>query len=175
MDHTRCDHSNCAGSASTNASVMQTLSEMDWERGIWYAAFNGDLNKVQSLIDQARQAKEVVTAPDNSGYTALHYAARNGYVDICKLLLQHGADIDAQTKSAATPLHKAAASGKISTVNFLLRNGARLDAQDVDGETVLHKAIQNKHLNLIETFLQACPKLRDIADSKGRLPDIVRG
>lgn len=30
-----CDHSNCAH--SVNKSVYQTLSEMDWERGIWYA------------------------------------------------------------------------------------------------------------------------------------------
>lgn len=75
-------------------------------------AFNGDLDKVQSLIDKARNAKDAVMAPDNAGYTALHYAARNGFVDICKVLLQYGADIDAQTKSAgATPLHKAAASG----------------------------------------------------------------
>lgn len=65
------------------------------------------------LIDKAKNAKDVVTAPDNAGYTALHYAARNGYVDICKILLEYGADIDALTKSAqATPLHKAAASGK---------------------------------------------------------------
>lgn len=54
-----------------------------------------------------------MTAPDNAGYTALHYAARNGFIEICKILLQNGANIDAQTKSAnATPLHKAAASGK---------------------------------------------------------------
>lgn len=38
MDHGKdCDHSNCAGAASSNASVMQTLSEMDWERGLWSA------------------------------------------------------------------------------------------------------------------------------------------
>lgn len=30
-----CNHSNCV--TSTNESVRQTLSEMDWERGIWNA------------------------------------------------------------------------------------------------------------------------------------------
>lgn len=56
--------------------------------------------------------KEVVNTPDNAGYTPLHYAARKGYVDICKILLQNGALVDAQTKSGhATPIHKAAAAG----------------------------------------------------------------
>lgn len=35
MDHSKdCDHSHCTNS---NASVCQTISEMDWERGLWYA------------------------------------------------------------------------------------------------------------------------------------------
>lgn len=67
---------------------------------------------MQSLIDKAKNAKDTITAPDNAGYTALHYAARNGHVDICKMLIQYGANINATTKSGkATPLHKAAASG----------------------------------------------------------------
>lgn len=134
MDHKKdCNHSSCA-CASANSSVCQTLSEMDWERGLWNAgksnqslhfklrynpddlnsfpAFNGEQERVQMLIDKAKNAKDVVTALDNAGYTALHYAARNGHVEICKILFQYGADINALTKSAqATPLHKAAASG----------------------------------------------------------------
>lgn len=48
---------------------------------------------------------------DNAGYTALHYAARTGNTDICKMLLYNGADINATTNGKATPLHKAAAAG----------------------------------------------------------------
>lgn len=37
MDHKNiCHHDDCkAGNA--NISVCQTISEMDWERGLWYA------------------------------------------------------------------------------------------------------------------------------------------
>lgn len=31
-----CDHTKCTG-AHSNQSLCQTLSEMDWERGLWYA------------------------------------------------------------------------------------------------------------------------------------------
>lgn len=37
MDHkSGCNHYNC-NITSPNESVRQTLSEMDWERGIWNA------------------------------------------------------------------------------------------------------------------------------------------
>lgn len=61
-------------------------------------------------------------------------------------------------------------SGKIASVKFLISNGARVDAQDVDGETALHKAVQSKNCDLVTELLQACPKLENIADHKGRLP-----
>lgn len=75
-------------------------------------AFYGDKERVGFLIDKARNAKEAVNSPDNAGYTPLHYAARKGNLDICKILLQNGANIDSVTKSGkATALHKAAAAG----------------------------------------------------------------
>lgn len=50
---------------------------------------------------------------DNCDYTALHYAARNGNMEICKLLLNDGkADINAVTKGGATALHRAAMMGE---------------------------------------------------------------
>lgn len=170
MDHkSGCNHYNC-NITSPNESVRQTLSEMDWERGIWNAAFSGDKGRVQLLIDKAKNSKELVNSVDNSGYTALHYAARNGHEDICRILLQYGGLIDAPTRSAkSTPLHKAAAAGKERTVIFLIKNGARLDLQDDDGKTALHKAAENKNQNLIKILLEACPSLRDIKDNKGNL------
>lgn len=77
-----------------------------------FSAFSGDKGRVQLLIDKAKNSKELVNSVDNSGYTALHYAARNGHEDICRILLQYGGLIDAPTRSAkSTPLHKAAVAG----------------------------------------------------------------
>ena len=45
----------------------------------------------------------------NSGYTPLHYAAREGQVECAALLLRSGADANRATKAGgATPLHRAA-------------------------------------------------------------------
>ncbi|XP_063838739.1 ankyrin repeat domain-containing protein 39 [Ostrinia nubilalis] len=173
MEHkSNCDHTNCTA-ANSNQSVCQTLSEMDWERGLWYAAFNGDIERVNALISKASNIKDTVNAPDNSGYTALHYAARNGHTDVCDILIKNGACIDAQTKSGkATPLHKAAAAGNTTAVKFLIDSGATVDMQDVDGQTALHKALENNKFELVRILLDACPQLHHINDFKGRRPNI---
>ncbi|GBO99290.1 Ankyrin repeat domain-containing protein 39 [Eumeta japonica] len=68
---------------------------------------------------------------DNCDYTALQYAARNGNVDICKLLLSEGkADIDAVTKGGATALHRAA-----MMVKLLIDSNANVELKDEDGQT----------------------------------------
>ncbi|XP_023943013.2 ankyrin repeat domain-containing protein 39 [Bicyclus anynana] len=170
MDHKDCDHSTC-NATSPNESVRQTLSEMDWERSIWNAAFSGETDRVQSLINKSRNPKDLVNSEDKSGYTALHYAARNGHVDICSILVENGACINYPTRCGnATPLHKAAAAGKEETVKYLIQHGALLDLQDADGTTALHKVVENKKQNLVKILLDACPKLADIKDNRGNLP-----
>lgn len=85
------------------------------------SAYSGDKDKVMKLIIKSRNVRETVNAPDNAGYTALHYASRNGHLDICKLLLKNDAVIDVQTKSGkATPLHKAAATGRLLHIFFCI-------------------------------------------------------
>ncbi|KAL4708155.1 hypothetical protein ACJJTC_009934 [Scirpophaga incertulas] len=162
-----CDHSKC-NTTNPNPSLAQTISEMDWEKGIWCAAFNGDKDKIQYLLQKSMIVSNTVNAPDNSGYTALHYAARNGHLDICKMLIQNGANINAATRSGkATPLHKAAAAGNTTAVTLLIKAGAAVELQDVDGETALHKASKHNNYNLIRVLLDACPHLYNIKDNKG--------
>lgn len=61
-------------------------------------------------------------------------------------------------------------AGKILAVELMISRGATLDAQDVDGETALHKAMLNNNLELANILIQACPRLQNISDHKGRLP-----
>ncbi|XP_013191949.2 ankyrin repeat domain-containing protein 39 [Amyelois transitella] len=168
MDHNDCDHAQCT-TQNANLSVCQTVSEMDWERGLWHAAYYGDKERVKYLIEKSRDPKEAVNAADNAGYTPLHYAARKGHVDICRILLSNGAVIDAQTKSGnATALHKASASGKLDVVKFLIQAGACVNIQDIDGQTILHKAMANNNRELANFLLTTYPNLRAMKDKKGK-------
>jgi len=132
--------------------MQQTLEEMDFERGIWGAAALGDLERMRTLLEERQRD---VNACDKSGYTALHYAARSGKDQICQLLLDRKAAVNACAgECEATPLHRACIGGHISTVKLLAKNGANLALVDIDGETCLHKAARSTNAPLVEYLMK---------------------
>ena len=94
------------------------------------AACNGDRKTIQTLIQQNTrlinvQSKEIQSTP-------LHFAAHRGYSDIVKLLIDAGADVNAEegNYSKSNPLHWAAKEGNLQVVKILVENGAKLDVKD---------------------------------------------
>jgi ankyrin repeat protein len=66
-------------------------------------AQQGDLERIKELLDNG-SAK--ATDVDSEGITALHWAAMNSAVEVCRLLLERGAEVDAVGGELhATPLH----------------------------------------------------------------------
>lgn len=65
------------------------------------------------------------------GNTALHYAAQNGHIELCEVLIRAGVTRDARTKVNCTPLHLAAQEGHLSVVQLLLSSGADVHASDM--------------------------------------------
>ncbi|KAJ1323260.1 ankyrin repeat domain-containing protein 50 [Microdochium nivale] len=68
----------------------------------------------------------IMTSRDSNGDTPLHLAAAYGNDAVAEFLLQHGARVDARSRTRATPLHEAIEHGKRSTVDLLVGYGADL-------------------------------------------------
>ncbi|CAJ0929967.1 unnamed protein product [Ranitomeya imitator] len=157
--HRGCDVC-CSGASPT---VRETVQEMDFQRGIWAAAMDGDLMRVQQFIEKGTDPN----LPDNFGYTALHYSSRHGHLPVCSFLLKSGADGNAQTHGGSTALHRAAYCGHIQVVQLLLESGADPMKTDSDRRTVLHKAAEGGHRELTLYLLQHCKGLLDVKDCRG--------
>lgn len=87
--------------------------------------------------------QDALHACTNEGATPLYIAAREGgdaSVQLCELLLQHGAAVDARTRNRRTPLHAACACGAPELVSMLLAQGADVCAVDSSGMTPLLEA-----------------------------------
>ncbi|KAI8379069.1 ankyrin repeat-containing domain protein [Radiomyces spectabilis] len=83
-----------------------------------------------------------------------HYAASKGNVEVCRLLLEHKAAVNAINKIKQTPLHRAAAQGSTPLVNALLHAKARLNPKDFEGNTPLHLACEEGHGDTAAVLLQ---------------------
>lgn len=53
----------------------------------------------------------------------------SGHLEVVKLLVASGAEVDCKDKKAYTPLHAAASSGMSSTVHYLLSLGVHVSTQ----------------------------------------------
>jgi ankyrin repeat protein len=64
----------------------------------------------------------------------------NPKADIVRLLIDRGAEVDAQDETHITPLHLAAFWGSVEAVRLLIQHGADVTAQDGSSMTPLHSA-----------------------------------
>ncbi|KAL7915772.1 ankyrin repeat-containing domain protein [Trichoderma velutinum] len=71
---------------------------------------------------------------------SLHDAVENGPVDVIKMLLSQGADIDAKSDRGSSPLFTAAWYGKVEVAQLLLNQGANIHLTNDNGNTALHHA-----------------------------------
>jgi ankyrin repeat protein len=69
--------------------------------------------------------------------TPLHMATRHGYIDMARLLVEHGADLEARDLRGNTSLHLATKYNQPALVEFLLESGANVNAYDQGGWTAL--------------------------------------
>ena len=85
------------------------------------AVTTGDQDRVVELI---RTRPDSIREADQLGKTGLHYAAETNQVAIARLLVDAGADLEAQTSWGATPFDWAATMGNGAVAELLLASGA---------------------------------------------------
>lgn len=70
----------------------------------------------------------------SAGWTPLHEACFNGWLEIAATLVDAGANINARGYDNDTPLHDAAISGKLNLVKYLLSVGADPFCKNINGK-----------------------------------------
>ena len=106
------------------------------------------------------------------GKTSLHAAAEGGALDAVRLLIEHGADVNARGTWGnglnATPLHYAACAGHVSMVRLLLENGADPDPSRSNCKHMNVEVSEGTPLELAEKngHSMAAGLIRDAINSK---------
>ncbi|XP_034936142.1 ankyrin repeat domain-containing protein 16-like [Chelonus insularis] len=98
-----------------------------------HATSRADLDKLKDLCNQHDIKDWTFIRHEITGDTALHIAAREGYLEIVKFLCENWKNhsfkvVNVVNKDTKRPLHEAAQFAKSDIVEYLIDNGAEVDA-----------------------------------------------
>lgn len=125
------------------------------------AALKGDIELADELIKGGADPNSVTS---NGAYTPLIFACRSQKYDMCKFLLEHGADVNKQSTAGWTPCIEASRVGNLAIVKLLVeQHGADINLPNAFGWHGLIEACRNVNYDVVEWSLDhgAKPDLRD--------------
>jgi len=90
-----------------------------------------------------------------AGLTPLHVAVKLNRVELVKILISAGANVNvADGKSGHTPLHLAAESGQLDVVELLLAKRADIQLASYYGCTAMQSASARAHNNIVKLLVE---------------------
>ena len=107
------------------------------ETPLYYAALCGFSGLANHLVTMHT---EDVNATCGDSRTPLHAAFRGGQLECMRVLLEHGAAVDARDDVDTAVVHLASEHGQPETLHLVLRHGADVNARDYWEWTPLHFA-----------------------------------
>lgn len=91
---------------------------------------NQNVKILRVVRELVRRHKLLIPDENEESNTALHLACLEGHPEVVKVLLEHGAEVEARNTSLWTPLDCASAKGHVYCVHLLLDYDAPLDPLD---------------------------------------------
>lgn len=97
-------------------------------------------------------------------------ASSAGHLEIVKVLLAAGADVNMTNDNGQSPLHYAASRNREDIAKCLLEAGAHVNAADKLGNTSLHRAASRGHLSMVQSLLSRSGITIDSLDKEKNTP-----
>jgi ankyrin len=148
------------------------------------AAAAGDFSSVETIL---KKYPNLINIRDEYYRTPLYHTLDNGHLEIAKLLINHGANVNIKSQYKAldlrtgsvdtllipkskavkmercqmTPLHIAAAKGYKHILQLILTHGGKIDIKDDKKQTALEIAAQNGFNEIVEILKKHTNKTPD--------------
>lgn len=138
------------------------LNDLDG-RVLRNATYYDQLSVVQMLLEAMPQEHHLKYIESESGTMrnnrALEIAAEYNRVEIARLLIKMGSNIDLKDRFGGTVLMKAAERGSLETVQLLLEAKADVSIVDNYGRNALILAAKEGHLEVVQLLLNTHPEI----------------
>lgn len=110
-------------------------------------------NDIEGVNFFAKAGQSALDAKNIGGATALHIAARNKNLELIKILITNGADVNISDNDGWTPLMRAASSNSPEIVSELLTHNADANQQNFLDETAIIQATNSGCTACLESIL----------------------
>ena len=110
-------------------------------------------NNIELVKQGLERSNDYIIQYDYYLQTPFHWAAKLGYYDLLKILLQYSKMVNIYDRDLRTPLYLAALNNHKKCVEILLENGANAYFKDKNGETAENVTTDNS----IRLLLQSSP------------------
>ncbi len=121
-------------------------------------------------VKRAIEAGDKLDASSLGGMTALHWAAKNGSVEMTSALLDAGADANAGNKVGKTAVALAAENGQADVLRLLVEKGGNVESTDeIGGTPLLWAAALSKNPETVAYLIEKGANV-NVIDSNGMTP-----
>uniref|UniRef100_A0A1A8BIZ3 Protein phosphatase 1 regulatory subunit n=1 Tax=Nothobranchius kadleci TaxID=1051664 RepID=A0A1A8BIZ3_NOTKA len=174
------EHSARVGAVNSEGELpLDVATEDAMER-----LLRAEIKKQGIDVDKARKEEERIMLQDamamqegggtliphpNTKATALHVAAAKGYIEVLKVLLQCGVDVDSTDTDGWTPLHAAAHWGQKEACNLFVEHMCDMCAVNNVGQTPLDVADEN----LVDTLEELQKKQNALRIKKEKQTPVI--
>lgn len=125
----------------------------------------GNTSTAQTLIDLH---SNIDNRHQGGGFSLLHLACELGYLDIIKILVKQGVDINSKMKyDECSPLMIACKKGDLEMTKLLVELGADVNQRDIQGRSPLHIACENDYPEIVKLLIEHKAST-DIKDRSGK-------
>ncbi len=117
-----------------------------------FAGFFGKPEAARTLVEAGAEVNAYST--NEMQVQPLHSAASGRHIEVCRVLIASGADVNATQRDGLTPLHAAAQHGDDELVELMLSAGADPTARTDAGDTPAETAEASGHVDIARRIRQ---------------------
>lgn len=137
---------------AADPSVVSSTDKMG-KTPLHIAASNNQLIAATFLMEHG---VDVNARDKNGGFTALDLALSSfHYIEMVRLLIEHGANVNTASSQGVTPLDEAAMRGQKDAIELLVAKGADVNARDEKGNTPLLWALLMGRAEAVSPLIDA--------------------